>query len=147
MSVRVRRRGSKYAVLYRRGGRGFAEEWAGSFKTQREAKVREALVRLELAAGRDPKVALDGLKRQQELGLRRATLRALGDRYMARPDIADSTRRDQQPKLKLLVDQLGAAPQSRLNICSCDRAGCGAGVTSTWDSCLEKSLSLQRLGG
>jgi hypothetical protein len=108
MSVRIRSKSGKYAVLYRRGGRGYAEEWAGSFKTKKEATIRAAFVQMELAANRDPRMALEEMKRQAALGLRRPTLSGLLDGYMARPDIADSTRADQRPKLRKVVEMVGA---------------------------------------
>src|SRR4051794_38726882 len=56
--ARERATGRSYAVCYRRGGRDTRVEYAGTFKTQREARTRRDLVAGELAAGRDPKILL-----------------------------------------------------------------------------------------
>lgn len=56
--ARARQDGRSYAVCYRRGGRDTKIEYAGTFKTQREARIRRDLVAGELAAGRDPKQIL-----------------------------------------------------------------------------------------
>lgn len=48
----------RYIVCYRRGGRGFPLESAGTFKTEREAKIRRDLVGGWLAQGLDPKAEL-----------------------------------------------------------------------------------------
>lgn len=56
---RTLRGGAKrYDVRFRRGGRGFPLEHGGTFETQREARSRRDLIAGELAAGRDPRVAL-----------------------------------------------------------------------------------------
>jgi hypothetical protein len=56
--VSVRRRetksGPRFQVRYGLGGRAYAVEQGGSFKTLREAKVRRDLIGGELAAGRNP---------------------------------------------------------------------------------------------
>lgn len=61
----IRRRetgdGVRYDVKYRRGGRYTPVEHAGSFRTQREAKLRLAFVGDMLAAGKDPKRELAAL--------------------------------------------------------------------------------------
>lgn len=48
-------RGRSYQVLYRRGGRGYRIETAGTFKTQTEARTRRDLIAGWLAQGLDPK--------------------------------------------------------------------------------------------
>lgn len=62
LKTRVGKTGKRYLVYYRRGGRGFPEEYAGSFKTQKEARARHDLVAGELAAGRDPQILLAQLR-------------------------------------------------------------------------------------
>jgi site-specific recombinase XerC len=51
----------RYLVYYRTGGRGYKDEYAGSFRTKREAQLRRDLVAGELAAGRDPRLLLRAL--------------------------------------------------------------------------------------
>lgn len=46
--------GRRYVVRYRLGGRAYPIVHGGSFKTEREAKVRRDLIGGELAAGRNP---------------------------------------------------------------------------------------------
>lgn len=58
--------GARYVVRFRRGGRYTKLEHAGSFKTQRDAKARQAFIAHELAAGRDPAVALRALTQPVE---------------------------------------------------------------------------------
>lgn len=52
-------RGKTYQVLYRRGGRNYPIETGGTFKTEREAKLRRDLIAGWLAAGLDPRAELD----------------------------------------------------------------------------------------
>lgn len=54
--------GRRYQVRFRLGGRGFALLHGGSFETLREARQRRDFIAGELAAGRDPRIALAALK-------------------------------------------------------------------------------------
>lgn len=63
IKTRVAKDGKRYLVYYRRGGRSFPEEYAGSFKKMADAKTRRDLVAGELAAGRDPQIILEQLKK------------------------------------------------------------------------------------
>jgi integrase len=74
---RPRKRGTTRTVLYRRGGRAFNEESAGTFPTEAAAKARKAFVILELASGRDLQDALPRL--QQD----RPPVRTLGQDFDA----------------------------------------------------------------
>jgi integrase len=51
--------GPRYVVRYRMGGRAFRLHHAGSFKTIRDARARRDFIAGELAAGRDPRAALE----------------------------------------------------------------------------------------
>jgi integrase len=62
IKTRTAKTGKRYLVYWRRGGRAFKEMYGGSFKTQKEAKIRRDLIAGELAAGRDPRVILDAIK-------------------------------------------------------------------------------------
>lgn len=90
--TRVTPKGNRrWQVLYRVGGRGSKEIHAGTFSKQKEAKVRRDLVAGELAAGRDPKLALERLKTPAP----RRTLKTVADQYLAsRVDLAEGTRRN-----------------------------------------------------
>ena len=52
--TRVTGAGKRYRVRFRIGGRESADQYAGSFKTQREALARRAWIAGELAALRVP---------------------------------------------------------------------------------------------
>lgn len=79
----------RFVVRYRRGGRGFAVEHAGSFRTMREAKIRQALVLDWLAGGRDPRAELERLSLPAQSG----SFAVLADDWLrSRHSIADSTR-------------------------------------------------------
>ena len=53
-SASITKRGKKYVVRYRVGGRAFPVQHGGSFQTMKEARARRDLVAAELAAGRNP---------------------------------------------------------------------------------------------
>jgi integrase len=65
--IRTTKGGKRYIVRYRRGGRGYRLEHAGSFKRQDAAKERERLVGGWLAAGLDPREELAKLGTEEEL--------------------------------------------------------------------------------
>ena len=92
--------GSKrYSVVYRRGGRYFPTEHAGTFKTQREALIRKQAVAEILAAGLNPKVEL----------AKRLTpgrqLQAVAEEWLAsRRGLAEGTRAGHRFRLPVLTD-------------------------------------------
>jgi integrase len=61
ITTRTTKSGARYVVRYRLGGRAYPLEHGGSFKTLKEARARRDLVAGELAAGRSPAGALQGL--------------------------------------------------------------------------------------
>lgn len=80
----------RYRVIYRRGGRGFKDEWAGSFTTLREARQRRDWIAGLLAAGHDPTVELQRLREPA----RRRDLAAVYDAWAgSRHDVAAQTER------------------------------------------------------
>ncbi|MBA3735165.1 MAG: tyrosine-type recombinase/integrase [Actinobacteria bacterium] len=81
--------GRRYAVRFRIGGRAFPVQHGGSFKTEREAKERLRFVSGELAAGRDPSLALRALLETPA----RRTLREHFDTFMeSRVDVGGKTQ-------------------------------------------------------
>lgn len=94
-----------YHVLYRRGGRGYKIENAGSFHTEKEAKVRRDLVAGWLAAGLDPRVKL------AELAAAPTVTRTLADWFDAftasRIDVSDATARNYTTRRPRIVETLG----------------------------------------
>jgi integrase len=60
-SASITKRGTKYVVRYRLGGRAYPVQHGGSFPTMKEARARRDLVAGELALGRDPALLLRSL--------------------------------------------------------------------------------------
>ena len=54
-SASITKRGRKYVVRYRLGGRAYPIVHAGSFDTKRDAEQRLTIVKAELALGRNPR--------------------------------------------------------------------------------------------
>lgn len=107
IKTRTVKSGKRYLVYYRRGGRGFPEEYAGSFKTKKEAQTRRDLIAGELAAGRDPTLALEALRKPP------APRPGLLDRFDAfaasRVDVGDKARRQYRNARDRWVPLLGAS--------------------------------------
>jgi integrase len=92
-SVSITRRrtksGPRYIVRYRLGGRAYPITHGGSFTRERDAKTRRDFIAGELAAGRDPRVALRALLDTPD----RRTLRQEFERFMAsRVDVGPKTQ-------------------------------------------------------
>lgn len=101
----------RFIVRYRRGGRGFAVEHGGSFRTAKDAKTRQALILDWLAGGKDPRTELDLLAAEVETG----RFRDLADKWLAgRHGIADSTRSTYQGHIALMVKRWGDRDPERL---------------------------------
>lgn len=94
--------GRRYQVLYRRGGRSFKLETAGTFKTLKDARARRDVVAGWLAAGVNPQVELDRL---QAPALERLTLATWAVRYeKSRVDFADETIKNVRSHIKRITD-------------------------------------------
>ena len=95
MSTHIRKRrtakGFSYQVRYRRGGRAFAIEIAGSFSSAKEAKIRRDLVAGWLAAGLDPKAELAKIGNRKPPRLLRDVAK---DYEASRVDLAEGSRRE-----------------------------------------------------
>jgi integrase len=91
IKTRVTKAGAKrYLVYYRRGGRAFPLEYAGSFAKKELATGRRDLIAGELAAGRDPRELLAQLAAPP---VETAGLDERWDAYTAsRTDVAEETR-------------------------------------------------------
>lgn len=91
--------GKSYQVLYRRGGRGYPIETAGSFRTRRDANIRRDLVAGWLAAGLDPKAELAVASTAKPAVV--ATVAEWADRYAAtRIDFGDQSTKNVRSHLK-----------------------------------------------
>lgn len=110
ITVRETVKGEKrYIIRYRLGGRTFKLIHGGSFKTLREARGRRDLIAGELAAGRDPRIALAALVAKPRL-----TLQEWAERYAtSRVDYADETLKNLRAHLARINATLGdRAPQT-----------------------------------
>jgi integrase len=104
ITTRLTKSGPRYVVRYRLGGRTYPIQHAGSFKTLRDAKTRRDFVAGELAAGRNPAVALRALAEAP----RRRTFREWADAYKAsRIDVAAKTTKTIDSYLRVLVGVFG----------------------------------------
>lgn len=75
-------------MQYRRGGRGYKLEHAGTFRTMREALIRKSLVEDWLAAGKNPRRELRALVQPQTA----MSFGSFSDAWLAtRVDLSDST--------------------------------------------------------
>lgn len=93
----------RYQVLYRRGGRAYKLEAAGTFKTKREAETRRDVVRGWLAAGLNPKVEIAKLRAIESTT--QITVREAARRYSSsRIDYADETQKNLRSHLKRLYE-------------------------------------------
>jgi integrase len=87
-SASITKRGNKYVVRYRVGGRAFPVQHGGSFRTMKEARARRDLVAGELAAGRNPQELLRAMVEPQ----RQPTLAHWFERFIeSRIDVSVKT--------------------------------------------------------
>lgn len=110
--VRVAKSGKRYFVRYRRGGRGYRLEHAGSFKRQDIARERERLVGGWLAAGLDPREELARLETEEE----RRELIAVGREWLeSRIDLSEQSQRVYRTYLDSIDESsLGRADPGRI---------------------------------
>jgi integrase len=108
---RETRGGTRYVVRYRMGGRGFAVQHAGSFRTMKEARARRDLVAGELAAGRDPRATLQTVAHTPPA----RTLAEWADAWAAsRRDMAASSHRKLAPHRARIDRALGHLPPAAI---------------------------------
>jgi integrase len=88
ITVRKTQSGRRYVVRFRLGGRAYPLVHAGSFRTLKAARARQALVLGELAAGRNPQGVLREMTEQPKL---RSLERAFDEFIASRVDVAQST--------------------------------------------------------
>jgi integrase len=110
--TRTTKASKRYIVRYRRGGRGYRLEHAGSFKRLDIAKERERLVGGWLALGVDPRDELTKLGAVEE----RSALIDIGREWLvSRLDLAEQSRRVYATYLDSIGESpLGRADPSRL---------------------------------
>lgn len=91
---------TRYLVRYRLGGRSYPVRNAGTFPTERLAKVRRYLVGGEIAAGRDPAILLASLAAEP---IEAKTFKAWADEYrQSRVDLAAETRMAIETRIRAL---------------------------------------------
>jgi integrase len=105
ITIRTTKAGAKrYVVRFRLGGRAYPIEHGGSFKTMKEARARRDLIAGELAAGRNPALALAALTHEAEAN----TLATFADEYLrSRIDLADETTKNLGSHLKRIRSAFG----------------------------------------
>jgi integrase len=92
--------GTSYVVRYRLGGRAYPIQHGGAFGRERDAKTRLGMVQGELAAGRDPAVAL----RTIAIPETRRTFRQVAEAYRAsKVNLAETTTENNQAHYKALA--------------------------------------------
>lgn len=96
--------GPRYVVRYREGGRHFPVIHAGSFKTMKEARARRDLIAGEIAAGRDPMLALRRAPQK-----RRQLIQVFDEFQASRVDVSASTLAVYRAACSAIVDELGEA--------------------------------------
>lgn len=109
--TRKTRKGHRYQVRYRLGGRAYPLLHAGVFETQKEAKQRRDLVAGEIAHGRNPQLVLDQL--QTPAPARRTFATVAADYQASRIDITDGSRLAIETHVKALLPAFGMmAPEA-----------------------------------
>lgn len=104
-SASITKRGTKYVVRYRVGGRAYPVQHGGSFPTLREARIRRDLAAGELAAGRNPAILLSTLA---EIATATEMLSAWAERYRAsRVDLGAGTLRNVRSQIAAINAVLG----------------------------------------
>ena len=97
--------GPRYLVRFRLGGRAYPWVHAGSFKIQKEAKVRRDLVAGEIAAGRNPADVLRALAASPATF---ASLDAWASRFLdSRIDVDVNTKKNYASALRKIGETFG----------------------------------------
>ena len=96
---------TRYDVRYRLGGRAYPVLRAGTFKAEREAKLRRDLVAGEIAHGRNPAELLERLSPLSEAFV---SFETWGERFVAsRIDLAENTRKMYASHLRKIGERFG----------------------------------------
>jgi integrase len=105
ITVRTTKTGRRFVVRYRLGGRAYPVEHGGSFPTMREARARRDLIAGEIAAGRNPRLLLDGIRQAPPLA---KTFRVWAEEYReSRVDVALETRRGIKVRTAKMLPLIG----------------------------------------
>jgi integrase len=105
ITTRKTKSGLRYVVRFRLGGRAYAVQHGGSFKTLKEAKARRDFVGGELAVGRNPADALRALIEKPKV----RTFAEWAEAYQSsRVDVAPATTTSIGVHLKAIIPTLGA---------------------------------------
>jgi hypothetical protein len=115
ITTRQTKSGRRFVVRYRLGGRAYPIVHGGSFKTLKEARGRREFIGGEIAAGRDPAVALKTLL---EAPTAVRTLADWSPLYLAsRHDVANL--RAVEGHLRRIVAELGDREPQTLAVADC----------------------------
>jgi integrase len=125
----------RFVVRYRLGGFGYPIVHGGSFKTRKEAKIRRDLIAGELAAARNPALALEQLGKPLA---KVETLRQLARRYEAsRIDYATETAKNLKSHLKRILERFGDREPETITWTECQE------LAAAWSETL-KPASVRR---
>lgn len=99
------KKGRSYQVRFRRGGRAFKLESAGTFATLREARIRRDLVAGWLAAGLDPVAELAKIAHPPA----QRTFAEIAEAYrLSRVDLTERSRRNVADRIRRFTPLIGA---------------------------------------
>jgi integrase len=101
---RVTKRGPRFQVRYRLGGRAYPVQHGGSFTTMKEARLRRDVIAGELAAGRNP---AETLRAAMEVPQRRTFAQWATAYKASRVDLAEETTKAVAIHLKRILPTLG----------------------------------------
>jgi integrase len=105
ITLRKTQSGRRYVVRFRLGGRAYPLVHAGSFRTLKEARARQALVLGELAAGRKPQGVLQGITEQRRV----SSLEQVFDEFISsRVDVTHATVENYKTAKERFVPILGS---------------------------------------
>ena len=94
----------RWRVEYRQGGRATKKVHAGSFRTERDAKLRRNAILSELASGHDPRLTILAVSEDQEV----VTVQLAAKRWQAsRHDITPQTARRHDAQLSHALERFG----------------------------------------
>jgi hypothetical protein len=105
ITTRKAKDGPRYVVRYRLGGRAYPIVHAGSFRTLKQAKGRRDFVAGELAAGRNPAVAIRALSAAPAAIV---SVETWAERFLAsRIDVDANTTKNYRSALRKIGETFG----------------------------------------
>jgi hypothetical protein len=130
VSIRTRKTksGKRFQVRYRLGGRGYPLVHGGVFATMKEARVRRDFIAGELAAGRNPSLALQAVG---ETPIRRTFAQWAKSYKRSRVDVSAATLANTETHIKRLLPIFGERDPHSLSFAEIQEWVSSAGAMST----------------